>query len=54
MAEGPDHLVTLGRVVGVFGVRGWLKVRSYTEPKTNILKYSPWFQRRRGGRASWR
>ncbi len=49
MAEGPDHLVTLGRVVGVFGVRGWLKVRSYTEPKTNILKYSPWFLRRDSG-----
>lgn len=48
MPEGPDHLVTLGRVVGVFGVRGWIKVKSYTEPKANILKYSPWYLRREG------
>ncbi|KPK40714.1 MAG: ribosome maturation factor RimM [Gammaproteobacteria bacterium SG8_47] len=48
MPEGSDDLVTLGRVVGVFGVRGWVKVKSYTEPKANILKYSPWYLRRNG------
>ena len=29
----------LGRVSGVFGTRGWLKVYSYTRPPRNILAY---------------
>ena len=39
----------MGEIVGAFGVRGWIKVRSYTEPPENILKYSPWFIAERGG-----
>lgn len=34
--------VLLGEVVGVFGLEGWLKIHSYTEPRDNILKYRPW------------
>jgi len=34
--------VMLGRISGLYGVRGWLKVFSYTRPITNILNYSPW------------
>lgn len=26
----------------MFGVRGWVKVFSYTEPRENILDYQPW------------
>ncbi|EIC22189.1 ribosome maturation factor RimM [Thiorhodovibrio frisius] len=37
-----DRRVVLGRIVGVFGVRGWVKVLSETEPLENILTYSPW------------
>ncbi len=33
----------LGRVAGVYGVRGWVKVFSETEPRENILGYSPWY-----------
>lgn len=35
--------VTLGRVAGVFGVRGWVKVASNTRPDDNILKYPEWW-----------
>jgi 16S rRNA processing protein RimM len=46
----PDAgMVVLGRVVGVFGVRGWVKVFSHTEPRDNILTYSPWRIREGGG-----
>jgi 16S rRNA processing protein RimM len=31
--------VTLGRVSGVFGVKGWLKVQSYTEPRDNLAEF---------------
>ena len=40
--------VTLGRVSGLFGVRGWVKVFSHTSPRTNILEYKSWFLRRSG------
>lgn len=32
----------LGRVTGPFGVRGWVKVASFTEPRTQILDYPCW------------
>ena len=41
-----DRLVLLGRIVGVFGVQGWVKVESFTEPRDNILRYKPWRVRR--------
>lgn len=34
-----DRIVVLGRIAGTFGVKGWLKVSSYTEPAGNILDY---------------
>ncbi|MDX1432665.1 MAG: ribosome maturation factor RimM [Gammaproteobacteria bacterium] len=34
--------VVVGRVSGVFGVRGWVRVRSHTEPAERLLDYSPW------------
>ncbi len=36
-------MVVMGRLVGVHGVRGWLKVESYTQPRDNIFQYSPWY-----------
>jgi len=40
--------VILGRVSGVFGVKGWLKVQSYTEPHDNIVGFSAWTLRMNG------
>ncbi len=34
--------VLLGRVVGVHGLDGSLKIESYTEPRANIFRYRPW------------
>lgn len=34
--------VIVGRISGLHGVRGWVKVQSFTEPRDNILKYAPW------------
>lgn len=34
--------ITLGKIVGIFGIQGWVKVFSYTDPISNILNYSPW------------
>jgi 16S rRNA processing protein RimM len=44
----PPKWVTLGRVSGVFGVKGWLKVQSYTEPRDNIVRLAEWTLRMNG------
>lgn len=36
-----DYL-NAGQISGVFGVKGHVKVFSLTQPRENILKYSPW------------
>ncbi len=38
--------VVLGRIAGVFGVKGWVKVFSYTEPREAILDYENWLLKR--------
>lgn len=38
-----QNRIQIGKINGVFGVKGWLKIASYTNPKDNILSYKPWF-----------
>ncbi|WP_456404810.1 ribosome maturation factor RimM [Thiolapillus sp.] len=51
--DGPDRLVTLGRISGIHGVQGWLKIFSDTRPRENILKYSPWYLQRNQRWEKW-
>ncbi len=45
-----DNRVELGRITAPFGVRGWVKVISYTDPPEQILDYPAWrVDRREGG-----
>ncbi len=51
-AHGPGaDPVILGRVSGLFGVRGWVKVFSYTDPREAIVDYGPWWLKSADG---WR
>jgi 16S rRNA processing protein RimM len=43
--------VVLGRISGVIGVKGWVKVFSHTEPREAILEYRNWLLKRGD---SWR
>jgi 16S rRNA processing protein RimM len=43
--------VVLGRISGVFGVQGWVKVYSYTEPRDAVLNYRRWLLSTKDG---WR
>jgi 16S rRNA processing protein RimM len=38
----------VGRITAVFGVRGWVKVMSFTEQATKIFDYQPWLVDRQG------
>jgi len=40
--------VVLGRIGAPFGVQGWLKVQSYTDPLEGIVRYGTW-ELHRGG-----
>lgn len=40
--------VVLGHISGLFGVKGWIKVHSYTKPREAILDYSDWLIEREG------
>lgn len=43
--------VILGSIVGIFGIKGYVRVNSYTEPRLNILRYKPLFLKKNG---AWR
>jgi len=49
MDSVPDHLMIVGSIGAPFGVRGWLKINSFTDPVTNILDYKPWQIKRGDG-----
>ena len=42
--------ILLGRVLSAFGVRGELKLESWTEPRSAIFRYQPWIVRDPQGR----
>ncbi len=43
-----EEFVPVGKISGAFGVQGWMKIFSFTEPRNNILKYSPLYISRKG------
>ena len=51
MSEMPtpaDDLVVIGKIVSVYGIRGEVKVYSFTDPLDNLLDYRRWTLRRDG------
>jgi 16S rRNA processing protein RimM len=44
-----DEMIVMGRISGLFGVRGWVKVYSHTSPREGILGYKTWYLERDGG-----
>lgn len=46
-----EQLISLGKISGVFGVKGWVKVHSYTDPREKIVEYGRWQIKHQG---QWR
>jgi len=40
--------IILGRITGVYGVKGWVKIFSHTDPMESIVDFSPWYIRAEG------
>ena len=51
MAENGDEYIVVGRIAGIYGVRGWVKIFSHTQPRENILGYATWYLKKQG---AWR
>lgn len=51
MQSDNTSIITLGKVNGVFGVKGWIKVYSYTAQQDDILSYKAWYLQQAG---KWR
>ena len=42
MSQSNDY-ITLGKISGVHGIKGWVKVFSHTSPREQITEYKEWF-----------
>lgn len=38
-----EQKIIIGRFGPPFGVKGWIKVQSFTEPEENLLTYAKWY-----------
>lgn len=38
-----DQYLLAGKIGAVHGLKGWMKIHSFTTPLENIIKYQPWF-----------
>lgn len=50
MIREPDagRRIIIGRIVGVYGVLGWVKIHSYTRPQQGVFGYHQWLVGRPG------
>lgn len=44
-----DEMLAVGRISAAYGIKGWVKVYSYTDPIDNIRSYHPWYLKRSDG-----
>lgn len=42
MPDANSRRVVLGRIAGAFGIKGWVKLQSWTEPPEKIVEFHPW------------
>lgn len=43
MEHDNTEYVIVGKIGSTYGIKGWVKVLSYTESMTDILEYTPWY-----------
>lgn len=46
---GESDALVIGRINGVYGIKGWVRIHSFTEPAENLFGYRNWKIRRRDG-----
>ena len=43
-----SDVLLVGKITGCHGIRGWVKIHSYTDPLDNFLAYGQWMLKRQG------
>lgn len=43
MTNTRSNLIDIGRICGVYGIKGWVKVKSFTQPTDNLFNYPALF-----------
>jgi 16S rRNA processing protein RimM len=46
-------IVVMGRILGPYGIKGWLKARPYTASPDTLLEYNRWWLTAQGGHDAW-
>ncbi|MFV8816940.1 ribosome maturation factor RimM [Haliea sp. E17] len=41
-------MLTVGKITGCYGIKGWVKIHSYTSPEENLFDFGEWKLKRRG------
>jgi ribosomal 30S subunit maturation factor RimM len=44
-----DAMLTVGKITGCYGIKGWVKIHPYTDPQENFLGFGQWMLMRRSG-----
>lgn len=50
--KNDGRYITIAKIGAPFGVRGWLKIQSFTESIENVIHYQPWFISDKNGEMS--
>lgn len=53
MADRHSRRVVIGKVTGLYGVKGWVKLMSWTDPREDILDYRAWQLKLDGAWREW-
>lgn len=48
MSSTTDKPMVVGRLGAVYGIKGWMKITSYTDIPEGIFDYSPWYIQQKG------
>ena len=43
-----NGMLVAGKITGCYGIKGWVKIHSFTEPMENFLRFGQWQLKRRG------
>lgn len=53
MSLPSDAPVVVGRIQAPYGIKGWVHVIAFTDPKENLLQYKPWQLEKSAGGKVW-
>ena len=41
--QNTSQILVVGQIGAAYGIRGWVHVRSFTDPPANLIGYNPWY-----------